>query len=55
MQVKYNEVGIYPVSLRVTNDFGMDSITKECLIEVLPATQVNNQITEKLWRIFQIR
>ncbi len=52
MQVKYNEVGIYPVSLRVTNDFGMDSITKECLIEVLPATQVNNQITEKLWRIF---
>lgn len=52
MQILYNEEGTYSVSLKVTNDFGMDSLIKECLIEVLPATQVKHQNKEKIWKLF---
>ena len=52
--IRYLKPGIYKVSLQTENGFGIQRITKDCYVEVLPATGIEHESKQTAVRLFPL-
>ena len=52
--IRYLKPGIFKVSLQTENGFGIQRITKDCYVEVLPSTGIKHESKQTVVRLFPL-